>query len=229
MRIAIIPARGGSKRIPRKNIKEFWGKPLIVWSIETLRNSGVIDRVIVSTDDQEISEIALSNGAEVPFIRPLELSDDFVPTLPVISHALKWLENNMGYQNISEVCCMYPAAPFVTEKNIVEGLELLLQKKVDYVVPVSTFDFPIQRALSISNTGCLSPIDDVAIKARSQDLEVMYHDAGQFYWGTKSAWILEKPVFGSNSIPLILQRNSIQDIDTPEDFELALRLFSRKC
>lgn len=226
MRIAIIPARGGSKRIHRKNTKLFHGKPLIVWSIEALKESGVIDKIYVSTDDDEIAEIAKFNGADVPFKRPSNLADDITPTVPVISHAIQTLEHGGHVSNISEVCCLYATAPFVTAKNIRDGLDILHREKAEYVIPVTTFDFPIQRALVISGDGCLRPKDPSLINFRSQDLELAYHDAGQFYWGLRDSWLEQKPIFESKSTPMFLSRNQVQDIDTPEDFERAVQLFS---
>jgi len=223
MKVAIIPARGGSKRIPRKNIKEFFGKPMIAWSIEAALKSNCFDRIIVSTDDQEIANIAKGYGAEVPFIRPAELSDDHAGTIPVIKQAIQWL--NDYSQPPSLVCCLYATAPFVRASDIIKGLELLEQSKASYAFTVTSYAFPIQRAIKITETGNIEMFTSEHFQTRSQDLEEAYHDAGQFYWGTTNAWMSEKVIFGPDSTPVILPRYRVQDIDTPEDWDRAEWLF----
>ncbi len=223
MKVAIIPARGGSKRIPRKNIKKFFGKPMIAWSIEAALKSNCFDRIIVSTDDQEIANIAKEYGADVPFIRSSELSDDHAGTTPVIKQAIQWL--NEYSQPPSLVCCLYATAPFVSASDIIKGLEQLEQSKASYAFTVTSYAFPIQRAIKITDTDNIEMFSPEHFQTRSQDLEEAYHDAGQFYWGTTDAWMSEKVIFGPDSTPVFLPRHRVQDIDTPEDWDRAEWLF----
>lgn len=223
IKVAIIPARGGSKRIPRKNIKEFCGKPMIAWSIEAALKSGCFDRVIVSTDDQEIASVAKKYGAEVPFMRPAELSDDYAGTIPVIKQAIEWLTKNE--QAPSLVCCLYATAPFVSAEDIQQGLKQLEQTQASYAFTVTSYAFPIQRAIKITANDGIEMFAPEHFNTRSQDLEEAYHDAGQFYWGTAEAWTTEKVIFGIESTPVILPRHRVQDIDTPEDWMRAEWLF----
>ena len=214
MNVAIIPARGGSKRIPRKNIKEFCGKPMIAWSIEAAQKSGVFDRIIVSTDEY---------GAEVPFMRPEELSNDFAGTIPVIRHATDWLISH-GCE-LDFVCCIYATAPFIRAEDIVLGLATLGEQQGDYAFTVTRFPYPIQRALKVSNKQRISMFSPEMFHVRSQDLEESWHDAGQFYWGTALAWLNEKPIFSADSYSIELPRERVQDIDTPEDWRIAEWMF----
>jgi pseudaminic acid cytidylyltransferase len=223
MKVAIIPARGGSKRIPRKNIKEFFGKPIIAWSIEAALKSNCFDRVIVSTDDQEIANIAKEYGAEIPFIRPSELSDDYSGTIPVIKQAIQWLIENS--QEPCLVCCLYATAPFVSPDDIERGLEQLKNTNSSYSFTVTSYAFPIQRAIKITGINNVEMFSPEHFQTRSQNLEEAYHDAGQFYWGTTDAWMSEKVIFGPDSIPIILPRHRVQDIDTLEDWDRAEWLF----
>lgn len=223
MRLAVIPARGGSKRIPRKNIKLFCGRPMIAWSISAATESGCFDRVIVSTDDAEIAEIAKGQGAEVPFLRPSELSNDYTPTIPVIAHAVDW--QNANGARAAEVCCVYATAPFVTATDLSRGLDILLESRVDFAFSVTTYSSPIQRALKIRNDNRVEMFDPEQFETRTQDLEEAWHDAGQFYWGRADAWLTGKPLFGPHAAPVILPRHLVQDIDTPEDWQRAELLF----
>lgn len=223
MNIAIIPARGGSKRILRKNIKDFIGKPVIAWSIQAAKKSGLFDMVIVSTDDKEIADIARKYGAEVPFMRPDVLSDDFTPTNEVIKHALVWLRKE-DYP-IEHVCCIYACAPFVQPEYLEEGYHKLVNSGKSYSFSVTTFPFPIQRAIRINQQGYVEAIWPENINSRSQDLEERYHDAGQFYWGTVNAFLENKIIFSQDSIPVILPRYLVQDIDTDEDWKRAEIMF----
>jgi pseudaminic acid cytidylyltransferase len=223
MKVCIIPARGGSKRIPRKNIKFFGGKPIIVWSIEAAIKSMCFDRIFVSTDDDEIAEISRKNGAEVPFIRPKNLSDDFAGTTEVIQHAINW--QNKNGEVVEEACCIYPTAPFISADDIRYGLKILKSTKALFSVSVTTYAFPIQRALTILPNHRISMLHPENFDKRSQDLEMIWHDAGQFYWGTSSAWLEGKSFFGGDSVPVILPRYRVQDIDTPEDWERAELMF----
>lgn len=223
MNVAIIPARGGSKRIPRKNIKLFHGKPMIAWSIEAARAADCFARIIVSTDDAEIAEVAREYGAEVPFIRPAELSNDHTGTIPVIAHAIDWLQQQ-GEQ-VDEVCCIYATAPFVQAEDLRRGLTLLREKEADYVFAVTSYAFPIQRAVRINGRGEVEMFQPEHFATRSQDLEEAYHDAGQFYWGLARTWSAQQPVFSGRSVPLVLPRSRVQDIDTPEDWVRAELLY----
>jgi len=221
--IAIIPARGGSKRIPRKNIKLFFGKPMIAWSIEAAKASGCFDRIIVSTDDDEIADIAKRYGAEVPFMRPAELSKDFAGTTSVVKHAIETLLAQGG--TLNDVCCIYATAPFVTAEDIRQAFEKLVANNCNYVFSATSFPFPIQRALKVSERGYVEMFQPENFAKRSQDLEESFHDAGQFYWGTVKAWVDESLIFGHNSMAHILPRYRVQDIDTPEDWLRAEMLF----
>lgn len=222
-RVAIIPARGGSKRIPRKNIKEFCGKPMIAWSIEAAKASGCFDQIIVSTDDDEIARVARAWGATVPFMRPAELADDFTGTLPVMRHAVEWLNQNDG--PVEYACCVYATAPFVLAQDLEEGLRLLKDTGSSYAFSVTSYAFPIQRAIRITENGRVAMFNPEHFQTRSQDLEEAWHDAGQFYWGTAEAWCEERPIFGEGSAPVKLPRHRVQDIDTPEDWVRAEWLF----
>lgn len=221
MRVAVIPARGGSKRIPRKNIKPFCGEPMIAWSINAAQDSGCFDRIIVSTDDVEIADVARQYGAEVPFMRPAGLSDDHTGTTPVIRHAIEWLGQNGPSPDT--VCCIYATAPFIRASDIRDGLAAL--EGCDYAFSVTSFAFPIQRAVRVTSTNRIEMFNPEEFFTRSQDLEEAYHDAGQFYWGTAAAWLAERPIFGASSTPVILPRHRVQDIDTDEDWITAEWMF----
>ncbi|MDP9940099.1 pseudaminic acid cytidylyltransferase [Ectopseudomonas alcaliphila] len=223
MRLAVIPARGGSKRIPRKNIKPFCGKPMIAWSIEAALASGCFDAVIVSTDDAEIAEIAKAYGAQVPFMRPVELSDDHTGTIPVIRHAVQWFSESGLHPD--KVCCIYATAPFVTADSIRKGLSVLLQTSADYAFTVTSYAFPIQRAVRLTENGRVEMFQPEQFNTRSQDLEEAYHDAGQFYWGGADAWLESRPLFTCASAPILLSRHRVQDVDTPEDWLRAEWMF----
>lgn len=223
MKVAIIPARGGSKRIPRKNIKNFCGKPMIAWSIEAAKASDCFDKIIVSTDDDKIASLAKEWGAEVPFIRPDELSDDYTGTTAVIGHAIKWLDENE--EKVEFACCIYATAPFVSPLDIKDGWQAIKNSNYDYAFSVTTFPFPIQRAIKITEQGNIEMFNPEHFMTRSQDLEEAFHDAGQFYWGRAQAWREGKVIFGKNSVPIKLPRYRVQDIDTPEDWSRAEWLF----
>jgi pseudaminic acid cytidylyltransferase len=223
MNVAIIPARGGSKRIPRKNVREFAGKPMILWSIAAAQDSGCFARIIVSTDDPEIADTARAAGAEAPFERPAELSNDHTATLPVIAHAVEWLR--AAGTRLERVCCLYATAPLVTAADLARGASLLDDPGVDYVFTCSTFAFPVQRALIRSVGGGVEPLFPEHIAKRSQDLPEAIHDAGQFYWGSAAAFAAQRPIFGPRSRPLMIPRYRVQDIDTLEDWTRAELLF----
>ncbi len=219
MNIAIIPARGGSKRIPRKNIKLFKGEPLINWSIKAAINSNCFDRIIVSTDDDEIASISKKLGAEVPFKRPSEISDDFANTLDVMKHCLSWLEDSGCV--VDKACCLYATAPLIIQSDILKGKLLLDKSKEDVVVFTATsFPFPIQRAIYIDNNGYSKMFEPKYFKTRSQDLVDSYHDAGQFYWASRLLWSRIDNLF-EKAKPLLIPRWRVQDIDNEEDWNRA--------
>lgn len=223
MRVAVIPARGGSKRIPRKNVRSFCGKPMIAWSIEAALESGCFDRIVVSTDDEEIAATALKYGAEVPFMRPAELSDDHTGTVAVIAHAVEWLERHDRAPD--QLCCIYATAPLLLPGDLRLGLQRLDESGSDFAFSVTSFPFPIQRAVRIDRDGRVGMFWPEKFQSRSQDLEEAYHDAGQFYWGKAAAWLSGSAIFGPGSVPVILPRHRVQDIDTPEDWERAELMF----
>lgn len=219
MNIAIIPARGGSKRIPRKNIKDFCGKPMIAWSIETAFSTGLFEKILVSTDDEEIAEISRCYGAETPFIRPKELAGDFVGTNDVMSHATNWILNE-GH-SISAICCILATAPFIEIKDIKSGLDLLNSGDWDYVITATNFAAPIQRSFFEHSDGGIEMFFPEHYLTRSQDLTEAFHDAAQFYWGRPNAWLEKKPGLGRNSTLLKIPRWRVQDIDNTEDWKRA--------
>ena len=220
MNVAIIPARGGSKRIPRKNIRPFNGKPILAYSIEAARDSGCVDRLLVSTDDPEIAEVARSLGAEIPFIRPNHLADDQTHLDAVMSHAVQWLVDRgeaPGY-----VCCIFATAPFLTGSILREGFQRLQASPgKNHAFGVTKFSFPIQRAVRITPLGGIEPFQPDCMKMRSQDLEEAYHDAGQFFWGRPEAILNRDSIFSPTSIPIVIPSHRVQDIDTPEDWARA--------
>ncbi len=216
--VAIIPARGGSKRIPKKNIKLFHGKPLIAYSIDVALRSKLFDKVIVSTDNEEIAKVAIKYGADIPFIRPKELSDDFTGTGAVINHAIEYLKQNG--EEFDFVCTIYATAPLLDEKYLIEGFEKLQNSNAKMAFSCTSMPFPIQRTFKITqNERCKMFWPENFIK-RSQDLEVAYQDAGQFYW--ENLHIKSDDItFGKDSIPIVLPRHLVQDIDTLEDWARA--------
>jgi len=223
MNIAIIPARGGSKRIPGKNIKLFAGKPIIAYSIEAAKASGVFDRIIVSTDSDEIAQVASAYGAEIPFLRPQELSDDHTPTAPVIAHAIQWVKDRGDSPEFA--CCIYATAPFVRPEFIKQGYGTIVTYNVASVFSVTTFSFPIFRSLRITDEGTLAMFWPEHELTRSQDLPEAYHDAGQFYWLKVDAFLASSKMYTSDAMPVILPRYLVQDIDTPEDWVTAEKMF----
>lgn len=224
MNIAIIPARGGSKRIPRKNIKIFHGKPIIAYSIEAALKSRCFDRIIVSTDDQEIADAALKYGAEVPFLRPAAIADHYATTMDVMEHAIQYLTKENIIPEL--ICCIYATAPFILADDLRKGLCILNDPKVEYAFSATSFPFPIQRAIKLTGQGDVKMFSEQYADTRSQDLVEAYHDAGQFYWGRTSAFIARKAIFAEHSKVILLPRKRVQDIDTVEDWELAEALFS---
>ena len=217
--LCVIPARGGSKRIPRKNVKDFLGKPLIAYSIEAALNSGVFECVIVSTDDTEIANVAVKFGAQVPFMRDASLSDDYATSSDAVADAATRLD---GY---SYVCCLYATAPLITGEILREAYGKFEESECEFLFSATEFSFPIQRAIRLGKDGAASMFYPQFALTRSQDLERAYHDAGAFYFGRREAWLEKKPIFAPHSRAFLLPRNLVCDIDTPEDFEFAQKLY----
>lgn len=217
-RLAVITARGGSKRIPRKNIRLFLDKPIIAYSIEAALTSKLFDEVMVSTDDEEIAECGKSYGAKVPFMRSERNANDYATTADVILEVI----NSYNKCNIDfdEICCIYPTAPFVTSCNLIEAQKILAQNGADCVMPVVQFSFPPQRGIIVEG-GMIQPKWPEYIKERSQDLQPMYHDAGQFYFMNKNSFINQKSIIMNHTCPLELSELQVQDIDTLRDWEMA--------
>lgn len=223
--VAIIPARGGSQRIPRKNLRLFNGEPMIVWSIRTALASGCFDQVIVSTDDAQIADIALAHGAQVPFIRPAELADAYTGTAAVIKHAVGALQDQGLIFDYA--CCIYATAPLLQARYLQQGLQLLrAAPEKSYAFSVCDFGFPVQRALRLNDEGALESMHPEYRNTRSQDLPVAFQDAGQFYWGRSEAWLRDDVLFSSLSLPVILPRYLVQDIDTEQDWRRAEYLYA---
>jgi pseudaminic acid cytidylyltransferase len=223
VKLAVIPARGGSKRIPRKNIKPFHGKPMISYAISAAIASGVFDRVIVSTDDEEIAKIATKHGAEVPFVRPPELADDHAPTVQVVAHAIRTCVD-MGW-TVGYACCIYPGVPFILTEDLRAAYAQLIAAGAQYAFPVTVFPSPIQRALRRMSDGTVQPIQPQHASTRTQDLEVCYFDAGQFYWGVASSWLAELNVH-AHATTLVIPEWRVVDIDTHADWDRAELLYS---
>lgn len=214
-RLAIVPARGGSKRIPGKNIRPFAGTPMIGHAIKTARDAGLFDAVIVSTDSERIADVARDFGAATPFLRPPELADDHTGTLPVIAHAITEMSNRG--MKAEWVCCIYPCTPFLEATDLQGGLESLLGAQSAYAMSVCQFPSPPQRALRMEHDGRLRSLDSSNESARTQDLEPAYFDAGQFYWGHASAWCMATPIH-QNAVGVPVHWTRAIDIDTEEDW-----------
>lgn len=223
MNLCVIPARGGSKRIRKKNIKIFCGKPIIAWSIELVIASKCFDKIIVSTDDAEIAGVAKIYGADIPFIRPKTLSDDYTPTVDVISHAVKWQTKHD--QKPIFVCCIYATAPLLKLNDLQRGLKILKNSGSEYAISVTDYAYPIQRSFRIKKNKRIEMLYPEYCDYRSQDLEESFHDAGQFYWGLSNAWLKKKPLIGKYSSPVFIPRERVLDIDTAEDWKIAEKMF----
>jgi pseudaminic acid cytidylyltransferase len=222
MRVAVIPARGGSKRIPRKNIKPFAGKPMIAYAIEAAQASGLFEHILVSTDDGEIAEIAQQWRAEIPFIRPSDLADDYTGTVPVIAHAIEALQQQKW--EIEYVCCIYPAVPLIQVSDIQDALELLKSRNSGYTFPVAEFPSAVQRALRRCGNGRMQPFYPENEACRTQDLEPSYYDAGQFYWGNVQTWMTGSGIH-SEGTGLVIPNWRVVDVDTQDDWERAELLY----
>jgi pseudaminic acid cytidylyltransferase len=224
MRIAVIPARGGSKRIPRKNVRPFHGRPMIAWSIEAARTSGLFEHVLVSTEDAEIAALAEREGAAVPFVRPAELADDFATTMEVMAHATAWTVAQQWAP--SAVCCIYPAAPLIQSDDLRRGLELL-ESGADFAFAAAPVDNTVFRAFRELPDGGLAMLFPEHAATRSQDLPEALRDAGQFYWGRPAAWTGRRTVFGPHSRAVVIHEERAVDIDDEEDWAMAEALFAR--
>jgi N-acylneuraminate cytidylyltransferase len=219
----VIPARGGSKRIPRKNIKNFCGKPMLVWSIELAHASACFDRILVSTDDEEIAAVARAGGAETPFMRPAALADDHTGTVAVVAHAIRAMESQG--QVFSHICCIYPTAPLLQPGSLREAYERLVAARASFAFGAVPYGHPIQRALRIDGDGRVSMFETRHAMTRSQDLEPAFHDAGQFCWGTREAFLGgASPLTSGQAVAVVLPRHRAVDIDTLEDWDLAQAL-----
>lgn len=225
MNIAIIPARGGSKRIPRKNIKNFDGKPIIIWSIQVAKKSKLFDYIVVSTDDNEIKQIAEEHGAIVPFIRPHNISDDETPTVPVISHAVK--EIDRLYRNVDYACCIYPCSPFIKVSDLVKSFNLLKSSGENFVYPVTEYPHSIFRSMRQSKDGKMKFLYPEYEMSRTQDLEKIFHDTGQFYWGKAEAWRKLKKMH-TDGVGMKIPPYRVIDIDTEDDWKRAELFFRLK-
>ena len=225
VRIAVIPARGGSRRIPRKNVRSFCGRPIIAWTIDVALASGLFDHVLVSTDDAEIAEVASRFGAEVPFTRPADLADDYATTVDVIAHATRWAVD-AGWP-VDAVCAMYATAPFVHVDDLRQGLQRLESGDWSYVIAATDYAAPIFRSFRQDDDGSLEMFFPEHFSSRSQDLPRALHDAAQFYWGRPSAWLERRRVFDRWSTAVVIPRWRVQDIDEPEDWVRAEMVFSQ--
>ncbi len=217
--ICIIPARGGSKRIPRKNVKDFLGKPIIAYSIEAALKSGIFDEVMVSTDDKEIADVALKYGAKVPFLRSAETSNDFATTSAVINEVLDRYKQNG--QEFDVICCVYATAPFVTPEKLRQAGRILEEGRFDSAFTCTAFSYPVLRGLVIDDKGRIAMKWPEYRNSRSQDLPQFYHDAGQFYFATTEAFRKADSFWGENTAPIIVSELEVQDLDTPTDWVLA--------
>ncbi len=223
MKVAVIPARGGSKRLPRKNIRDFCGVPMLTRAVETAKSTGLFDFVLVSTNDEEIATLARSAGAAVPFVRPAHLANDTVGTVPVIAHATQHLV--VQGQRPEFVCCIYPCTPFLRKSDLVSAFELLQRSGEEFVYPVAEYPHPTFRAMRRDTKGKMSFIFPECELMRTQDLAVTYHDLGQFYWGRAAAWLAEKRMHTAG-IGMLVPAWRFVDIDTENDWRRAELLFS---
>ena len=225
MNVAVIPARGGSKRIPRKNIREFCGKPMIAWSIEVAKQSKLFDRIIVSTDDEEIAKVAKFHGADVPFMRPVELSDDYSGTTEVMAHAVSWMQNQQWQPEA--ICCIYATSVFLTVEDLKKGFNALSVGNWSYAFSVTDFEYPIFRSFKKCSDGGVKMFFPEYFESRSQDLPEALHDAAQFYWGKPDAWLKSINLIDQHSCPVMIPRWRVQDIDTEDDWVQAEIIFKK--
>jgi pseudaminic acid cytidylyltransferase len=219
LKLCVIPARGGSKRIPRKNIRPFAGRPMLAHSILAATASGLFDRIVVSTDDEDIAAVAELHGAEIPFLRPKALADDYTGTNAVARHAIEWF--HAAGQTVAYACCVYATAPFLRAEDLRAGYEKLVVSGKSFVFAATRYAFPIQRAIRLNESGEVEAMFPEHIFDRSQDLTPAFHDAGQFYWGTAQAYLDQVTTFSPASLIVELPHYRVQDIDTEDDWESA--------
>lgn len=222
MNIAIIPARGGSKRIPRKNIKLFGGQPMLAHAITKAKESGLFEHIIVSTEDEEVREIALKYGAETPFVRPLELADDHTPIVSVVAHSIRVCQE-FGW-GVSLVCCIFPTVPFLQHQDLLGAMNLLKSSRAGYCFPITEFHSAPQRALLRDHNGSVAPMYPQYEMSMSQDLRPAFCDAGQFYWGRVDAWLTNQKIH-TNSLGYTIPKWRVVDIDTKDDWQRAEQLY----
>jgi len=222
MHIAVIPARAGSKRIPGKNSKIFRGKPMIAWAIGHALESGIFDKIIVSTDDEHIAQVARAAGAEIPFMRPADLADDMTPTAPVIAHAVETCQA-LGW-DFEYVCCIYPCVPFLQVSDLVGALDLMQATNANFAYPVTAYAHPIQRAMRRLSTGQMQFYQPEHELTRTQDLEKSYHDAGQFYWGKSDSWKAHMNMH-TDGVGMVVPNWRVIDIDDTDDWKRAELLY----
>jgi pseudaminic acid cytidylyltransferase len=225
MKVAVIPARGGSKRIPRKNIRLFGGKPIIYWPIRAALEADCFDNIIVSTDDEEIAAISREFGASTPFVRPLGLADDYTGIVPVVSHSIEAISSKHSHP--TEVCCIFATAPLVQVEDLLHGLELIESADWEYVFSATAYSYPVHRSFLKDSDGGIQMMFPANLDKRSQDLPQVMHDAGQFYWGKDRAWLEKKPILAKHSCPLVLPDWRVRDIDTLDDWQVAELIFER--
>lgn len=223
MKVAVIPARGGSKRILGKNIKHFCGQPIISWSIINAQKSSLFDRIIVSTDSSEIADVAMKYNAEVPFIRPANLADDYASTLAVMQHAAETLIGSGAA--ISHLCCIYATAPLLSIEALAEGMKRLQDEGVKFTFSAGRYNYPVQRAFSYNEKVGINFLFPENTEVRSQDLSEVYHDAGQFYWGKTNSWLTADQLLCKRALPIVIPTSRVQDIDDMEDWVHAENLF----
>ena len=223
MVVAIILARGGSKRIKRKNLKNIKGKPIIAWVIEMVKKSALFDKIIVSTDDDEIASLSKLLGAETPFKRPKELSDDFANTNDVMSYAVSWMRHKNW--DLESVCCFYGTSVFFNKTDLIKGQSALSNPKISYAFSVTDFDYPIFRSFISQKDVGIKMLFPEHYETRSQDLPIAMHDAAQFYWGRPSSWINKEKIFNHKSVGVMIPRQNVQDIDTEDDWSRAESIF----
>lgn len=223
MKIAVIPARGGSKRVPRKNIKPFAGKPMIAWAIAAARQSSLFDHVLVSTEDEEIAAVAREHGAEIPFLRPVELAQDDTATVPVIAHAVGEMQARGG--KVEYACCIYPCTPFLRSSDLADAWRMIQARDANFVYPVIEYPHPTFRAMRRNAEGGMSFVFPECEMMRTQDLEPTFHDAGQFYWGKGEAWLAGKRMHTAG-IGMVVPSWRFVDVDTVDDWRRAELIFA---
>jgi pseudaminic acid cytidylyltransferase len=217
MILGVIPARSGSKRIPLKNIKNFFGKPILAYSIESAKASGVFDKIIVSTDDEAVAKVAREHGAEAPFLRPDDISGDFSPVASVAKHAIQYYEDEC--LAVDMACVLFATAPFMKAEYIRKGYELMREHpEKSFALSVTPFTFPIKRGLRINDQGELDALWPEHYLTRSQDLESCYHECGQFFWGRSESFLEEKMTYSPDSLPVVIPEHLVHDIDTEQDW-----------